>query len=339
MSEALAAMMADENTALGAVVHDRAPAGRIYPAYIDYMERAHAASGKPVFLVSARQGSGFDERVVATTRRGFPVLDGVQPFLSGARCLLAYRDFLQRPESEPATLSPRIVEAIRSQLHATGVTGSLGEHASGALLAECGLAINDSVLIDSGSDLAALLEQLRYPVVLKTAAPGIEHKSDVNGVVHPIDDAAALEAAYRDMAARLGPRALVAPMIEGEGVEMLLGVSRDPQFGPMVVLGFGGVHAEVLRDVAVLQPPFTAHSARAALDRLRLRPLLDGARGAAAVDIDSFCEMAARLSAVAVAFAGEIAEIDINPVRLGAWGALGLDALVVCEPQRREVAA
>jgi acyl-CoA synthetase (NDP forming) len=331
MAECLTVMLSDDNALLGAVVHDRAPGGKIYPRYIEYLKRAQGETGKPVFLVSSRQGTGEDEHVVETTRLGLPVLDGVSQFLAGARCLLDCRSFLQRPPISPPILSPLVVDELRGQLSQAGLTGALGEYLSSALLSECGLIMNDSVLIHSAEELDALLEQLVYPLVLKTAEAGIEHKSDSGGVVLHIADAPALQQAYAEMAGRLGPQALVAPMIEGDGLEMILGVSRDPQFGPMVVLGFGGIHAEVMQDVTVLVAPFDAAAARGALDSLRMRPLLDGVRGEPAVDVDAYCEMAARLSTVAVAFRGEIREIDINPVKLGSWGVVGLDALLVCD--------
>jgi hypothetical protein len=277
--------------------------------------------------------------VVETTRRGLPVLDGVSQFLGGARCLLDYQSFLHRPPIVPPILSPVLVAELRSQLSQAGFTGAMGEYLSAALLSECGLIMNDSVLIHSAEELDALLDQLVYPLVLKTAEPGIEHKTDEGGVVLHIADAPALQQAYAEMAGRLGPQALVAPMIEGNGVEMILGVSRDPQFGPMVVLGFGGIHAEVVQDVAVLVAPFDAATARRALDRLRLRPLLEGVRGEPAVDIDGYCEMAARLSTVADVLRGEIREIDINPVKVGSWGVVGLDALVICDSSAGECAA
>jgi hypothetical protein len=230
------------------------------------------------------------------------------------------------------------VDELRSQLSQAGITGALGEYLSSALLSECGLIMNDSVLVHSAEELDALLEQLVYPLVLKTAEPGIEHKSDCGGVVLHIGDARTLKGAYAEMAEQLGPQALVAPMIEGDGVEMILGVSRDPQFGPMVVLGFGGIHAEIMQDVAVLVVPFDAAAARRALDQLRMRPLLEGVRGEPAVDIDAYCEMAARLSTLADALRGEIREIDINPVKLGSWGVVGLDALVICNSTAGECA-
>ena len=244
-----------------------------------------------------------DEQVLETTRAGFPVLDGVSAFLAGVRCLFGYRDFLARPATALPALPDSAVSAVRGELARSELSGSLGEYLSSALLSECGLTMNQAMLVNSAEELNSVADALDYPVVLKTAARGLNHKSDVEGVVLPIDDAEALHTAYADMAKRLGTDTLVAPLIEGVGVEMILGVSRDEQFGPMVVMGFGGVHAEVLEDVAVLAPPFDGATARRALDGLRLRPLLDGVRGQPASDIDAFCEMAARLSAVAVAFA------------------------------------
>lgn len=331
MANSLTAMLEEGSALLGAVVHDRGPGSAIYPDYIGYLERAHEATGKPVCLVAARQGSGADALAVKTTRRGFPVLDGVAQFLTAARCLFDYHAWLNRPTPAPPRLSQVIVDNLRSQLVEAGLAGSLNEHLSTALLSECGLSMNAGMLVHSVEDIDGIAGSLHYPVVLKTAA-GIEHKSDVDGVVLGIDSAGALRAAYADLARRLGPQAVIAPMIEAPGVEMFLGSMRDPQFGAMVVLGFGGIHAETLNDVVVLAAPFDADMAGRALEGLALRPLLDGGRGAEPVDRQAFCEMAARLSAMVHALREVIVEVDINPVKVGPWGAVGLDALVVCEP-------
>ena len=329
MADSLSLMLAEDSALLGALVHDRAPGGAIYPDYLEYLEKAHAATGKPVCLVASRQGTGADPLVVETTRRGFPVLDGVSQFLVGVRCLFAYREFLQRPATLVPRLSPVIVDSLRAQLREAGLSGSLGEHLSTALLSECGLTMNAGMLVHTAEELEEIADHLHYPVVLKTAA-GIDHKSDAGGVILDIASPAGLREAYSDLDGRLGPQAYVAPMIQGAGIEMILGAVTDPQFGPLVVLGFGGIHAETLEDVAVLAPPFDAATAERALDTLQLRPMLDGLRGAEPVDIGAFCEMAARLSALVVALGDEIVEVDINPVKLGAWGVVGLDALVVC---------
>jgi hypothetical protein len=162
---------------------------------------------------------------------------------------------------------------------------------------------------------------------MKTARKGVLHKSERGGVILAINDEAQLRSGYAGMSDRLGNDVLVAAMAD-EGVEMLLGVKRDPQFGPVVLIGSGGVLAEVLGDVQFALPPFDAAHARRCVDRLRLRPLLDGVRGRPAVDIDAFCDMAARFSEMAAALAEVVAEIDVNPVIVQEQGAVAVDALV-----------
>jgi hypothetical protein len=109
---------------------------------------------------------------------------------------------------------------------------------------------------------------------------------------------------------------------------MMLGLQRDPDFGPVVLIGFGGIHAEILKDAVFALPPFDAAEARRLIDRLRLRPLLDGARGAPAADIDALAEAAARFSALAVALGDVVEAIDVNPILVQPHGAIALDALV-----------
>jgi acyl-CoA synthetase (NDP forming) len=105
MHRCFAALMSDGQAAIGAVVHDRAPMGAIYTSYLDYLRAGHAASGKPAFLVSNHQGTGADPQVVSMTREGFPVLDGLRPFLTGARCMFRYRDFQLRRAAEADAVS------------------------------------------------------------------------------------------------------------------------------------------------------------------------------------------------------------------------------------------
>ena len=143
-----------------------------------------------------------------------------------------------------------------------------------------------------------------------------------------IPDESALVIAYDDLAARLGPAVLVSAMAQ-PGVEMFLGVRRDPQFGPVVLLGFGGIHAETLQDVAFALPPFDALHATRCVDRLRLRPLLDGLRGAPASDIEAFAQAAAGFAALVHALRDDIAELDVNPLIVTESGCIAVDALLV----------
>ncbi len=319
------ALLQDDDAALGAVVHDRGPGGAICPEYLRYLQVGHAAAGKPVFLVANRQGTGADPSVAATTRAGFPVLDGIGSFLAGTKRLLAYRDFRARPRMRPPRL-PRAARAWRGErLRAAGA----GEVAAGNFLRDCGIPMAPAWSVNSVAELAALAPQLDYPVVMKTAMPGVRHKSDADGVRLSLGNKTQLAQAYRDLAGRLGNQVLVAPMATAAGVEMLLGVTADEQFGPLVVMGVGGIHAELLGDVVSVVPPFDAAEAHRCLGRLRLRKLLDGVRGAPAADIAAYCAAAARLSVLAVEFREQVKEADVNPLKVFEKGCLGLDALVI----------
>ena len=169
---------------------------------------------------------------------------------------------------------------------------------------------------------------LGFPVALKTAEPGISHKSDVGGVILNIKDEAALREAYTDLSERLGAAAIVTAMMQ-PGIELFLGARRDPQFGPVVLIGFGGVHAELLADVTFALPPFGRGHARRCIDRLRLRPLLDGVRGDAPADVDVIADVAARFSAMVHELRDEIEEIDVNPLVVSASRCTAVDALVL----------
>lgn len=325
MAKCLAIMMSDPNTAVGAVIHDRAPHGTVYPNYVEYMHYAHAATGKPAALVAARQGTGCDPLVVTSTRNGLPVLDGVAQFLTGMRKLFDYRDFLERAPLDIAEVPQRVANHWPALLKQGRV---LDEAESSRLLRDFGVNANACSLVDNEAQLLEAARDYGYPIVLKTAMPGITHKTDRGGVVLGIGSEQELRDAYGAMRDRLGPRALLAPMLES-GVEMILGTRRDPQFGPVIMLGFGGIHAELIKDVRFALPPFDWQTAERLLAGLKMRKLLDGARGMAPADVRAFCDMAAKFSVMVDALRDYIQEIDINPVIVTASGATAVDALVV----------
>ena len=318
-------MMQDPGVAIGGLIHDRAPDGLIYPNYIRYMKDAHEASGKPVALVASRQGTGSDPLVVDSTHKGLPVIDGVIPFLRGVRGLMSYRDFCGRTAAAPAAVPEKAIRKWRERLAGRS---SLDEAASLALLQDFGIEVNPALLAGCEDELQRAADKLGYPLVLKTAMPEMLHKSEHQGVYLHLGDTGQLLDAYRDMKERLGPRVLLAPMVDN-GVEMILGARRDPQFGPIVVLGFGGTLAEVIGDVVFALPPFAAEYARCRLNELKLGPLLRGFRSRPAANVDAFCGMAARFSAMVDALRDELDEVDINPVIVGAKHCIAVDALIV----------
>jgi acetate---CoA ligase (ADP-forming) len=326
MQQCFATLMCDEDAAFGAVVHDRAPGGGIFAAYIDYLRAGHAASGKPAFLVSNRQGTGADPLVIETTRAGLPVLDGVASFLRGAGALLAWRDFHARAPMAAPHVPAAAIERLRLRLASGAV---LDEAEAGELLRDVGIPVNRSRIVSDARAARHTAREFGYPVALKTAQPGIHHKSDADAVILGIADDAGVDAAYAALATRCGPRVLVAPMVAAAGVELMLGLVRDEQFGPIVVMGFGGVHVEALADAVFAMPPFDASAAERLLARLERAPLLRSRRFRRPLALDAYCEAAARFSVVADALRDVIEELDLNPVIVHADGCTAVDALVV----------
>jgi len=183
--------------------------------------------------------------------------------------------------------------------------------------------------ITSADELAALIPRLVFPVVIKTAQQGIHHKSDVGGVRLDIQTPEELRLAYQDLDANLGADAIVATMISNPGIEMILGLTRDDHFGPVVVLGFGGNQAELFDDVVMMLPPFDARTAMRALKKLEHGHVFAGHRTLPSVDLGAFCDSAAIFSVMATQFADLLLEVDINPMKILEHGCIGLDALVI----------
>ncbi|RYB95005.1 CoA-binding protein [Nocardioides oleivorans] len=226
---------------------------------------------------------------------------------------------------EPATRRPE----ARVVVAAEPVTDT-SYAASRELVAAAGVAVAASVSVTGRVGLESALSDpgMAYPLVLK--ATGRLHKSEGGGVVLGLGSRAEVLEAYDDLVARLDPPAVsVEEMADlGEGVELIVGCVRDPRFGPVVMVGLGGIFAEVLGDTSCALAPVGVETARELLLSLRGAPLLLGTRGRAPVDLDALSDVVARLSVLAAAHL-EIAELELNPVLAGPGGVLALDARVV----------
>jgi acyl-CoA synthetase (NDP forming) len=331
MEKCFSTLMSDPEAAIGAVIHDRAPGGGIFADYLTYLRAGHAASGKPAFLVANRQGSGADPLVVEATREGFPVLDGMTSFLHGVRHLLDHRDFTARARADAPVIPPAARARIRARI---ADRRPFDENDALVLLRDAGLPASAGTIVESESAAIAAARAIGYPVVLKTAKRGLDHKSELQGIHLALADDTAVKAAYHDLAKRIDARVLVAPMIAARGVEMLLGMIHDAQFGPIVLIGAGGVHVEALADAVYAVPPFDASVAARLVERLRIAPLLHSRRHPQPLALDEFCRVAARFSALAAALGDRLEEMDLNPVIVHADGCAIVDALVV--PQLRQ---
>jgi acyl-CoA synthetase (NDP forming) len=195
------------------------------------------------------------------------------------------------------------------------------------LLASAGVRFPAALRVTSASDVRRAADELRAPYALK--ATWVLHKTEVGGVVLDLPDAAAACSAWEEMTARLGAGEVVLEEMDtrADTVEMVVGAHRDPAFGPVVVVGAGGVHAELYEDTALELAPVDEATAAAMLQRLRTRALLEGWRGRPAVRSESLVATVVAVSRL-LAELPQCAEIEINPLRVGPDGALAVDALV-----------
>lgn len=173
-----------------------------------------------------------------------------------------------------------------------------------------------------------------FPVVLKVLSPQWAHKSDAGGVQMDLRDAEAVRRAFEDLTGRFraatpqGQLLGIQVQKQMSGWEMLLGVKRDPQFGPVVVVGMGGIYAEVFKDIQRALPPVSMEEARSMINSLRLYPLLHGVRGRPSADLESLTCAVVRLSELAWAHP-EIQELDINPLFVNEQGCCAVDCRMV----------
>lgn len=213
----------------------------------------------------------------------------------------------------------------------------LTEVESKELLREAGIPVVETSLARTSREALAHAERLGYPVVMKIVSPDILHKSDVGGVRLGVRSQAEARLAYRELlaaAARANPGAILHGVSvqrqAAPGVEVVVGMAKDPQFGPFLMFGLGGVLVEVLNDVAFRLVPLARRDARAMVREVKGYPLLAGHRGQPPVDTVALEQALLALSRFAEAHP-EIRELDLNPVLAYPQGVLAVDARVVLE--------
>jgi acetate---CoA ligase (ADP-forming) len=323
---ALAADPAVQAIALAVDFVHELDADQSYPlAMLDVADR----TDKPLAVLS-NLASAIDLDLASRLRTaGIPVLEGTRSGLVALRLLL---DYARRASASPSTAAKADDSAVRPDRQARGIALLSSGRATGAqllqLLAEYGIGVAAS---RSAADLASALaaaEEIGYPVVLKTDEPRILHKSDAGGVVLGVSSPGALDAAYTDLARRLGSRVLVSRSIP-PGVELALGIVAEPELGPLVVVGAGGVLVELLAARGVALPPVSAEQAAELLADLRVRALLDGARGAPPADIGAVIRAVQSLSDLAEELGDHLEALDVNPLICGPDGAVAVDALAI----------
>lgn len=268
------------------------------------------------------------DAVQELTAMGFAVVDGVGPATQALAGLCALAEARRLPPlpAPPQPGLPLDVADIATEAGAKRV------------LAAAGLPVLPERVAADATEAVEAARGMGFPVVLKVVSPDLPHKTEVGGVALDLRDEAAVVTAHAAMLARVRAAApaariegvLVSPMVRG-GVEMILGTKRDPVFGPVVLVGLGGIFAEVLQDVAVRPAPVDEAEALEMLRGLKAFAVLDGARGRPKADLTAAARAIAALSRFAAQHAAQVAEIDINPLLLRpeGQGAVALDALIV----------
>jgi len=203
------------------------------------------------------------------------------------------------------------------------------------LLEQAGISVVETRLATTREEAVSLSEQLGFPVVLKIASPDVIHKSDAGGVKVGLSSSKQVVKAYGDIMQAIS-QAFPGARLDGvsvqkmarPGVEVIIGISQDAQFGPVLMFGLGGIMVEVLKDVAFRIVPLTRRDAREMIREIKGYPVLEGYRGQEAVAVDKLEEMILQVSDFAEKHP-EVAEIDLNPVFAGSDGAVAVDARVI----------
>lgn len=323
--DCMAALANDPDTGIVGFIGDIAWAPDLTGGYPRNCLEALSRTDRPVVAINDMARGGNDT-ALALCKAGVPLIDGTDMALKAIRHAFDYRDGRERPAIVP--LSPAAEGVVRRWRGRLAQAAPLDESEAMALLADYGIGTVPTRVVENADEAVDAAADLGFPVALKTAMPGIAHKSDVGGVKLGLANGRAVQLAYRDLAARLGPRCVVAAMAD-KGVEMALGMVRDAQFGPLVMVGAGGVLIELLRDTVYAVPPCDPTEARRMINRLRSRRLLDGLRGGPKGNVEALAGAIAHLSVLALDLGDLITEIDVNPIVVGPRNAVAVDALVV----------
>jgi acetate---CoA ligase (ADP-forming) len=220
-------------------------------------------------------------------------------------------------------------------------SGPINEADAKRLLSAAGVPFAPELTAATRDVAVAAAEGLGYPVVLKVLSPDIAHKSEVGGVVLGLRNAGEVARGFDAMMTRVrqhAPQAsidgaLVAPMIEG-GVETVIGIKRDPVFGPVVLFGLGGVYVEVLKDVTLRLAPIDHAAAHEMIREIKGFPLLAGARGKPPADLDALADVLVKMSRFGAAHADRVTSVEINPFIALPKGGVAVDALILTDGER-----
>lgn len=288
----------------------------------------HAAlSGKKPFVTSFMGGHDVAEARVELRRLGIPDYPAPHRAVYALRAMVDYAEWKKRPPRIVTRfpVNRRRVERVIAR-HMKSGRPEIGEVEAKEILQAYGFNVRPGRLARTADEAVAVAEHVGYPVVMKISSPDILHKSDFGGVKLNLSNAEQVRDAFDLMMLRINRRAPDAELdgvyveqMAARGREVILGMSRDPQFGPMLMFGLGGIFVEVMKDVTFYLAPITHDEAMQMLMGTRSYALLKGARGEAAVDVAGIANGLQLISQLATDFP-QIQELDINPFIVGPTG-------------------
>ena len=284
---------------------------------VDAFVRASEVTGRRAAVIATLPECLPESRAAALMARGIAPLCGVDDALSAIEAAA----FAGRPRS--ATTPLRISHRARGEIR------TLSEWESKQLLSRYGVRIPSGVICESEAQALAAARSAEGPVAMKAISPKIMHKTEAGAVLLEVQGDEAVSAGFAHLN-RLAPQIMVEPMVRGAVAELIVGAARDPVVGLHLLIGAGGVMAEVLRDVAVLLLPVGRGDVLQALESLRVWPLLQGFRNRPAADVDAVIESVLAVQNFVMEHLETLEELDINPliVCAEAEGAVAADALI-----------
>jgi acyl-CoA synthetase (NDP forming) len=295
-------------------------------------------SDKPIIAFSYTWPS--PDTVALLAEAGYALTTNIR---NCARAMAALADYRELRDAFIAPRAPSSPETSPVLMDAAGSNGIIPEHAARRILAAEGIGASGGVLAETRVEAMAAAQELGGPLALKIQSADIPHKTDIGGValnVRSPEEAGEtfdrlMAAARTAVPAANIDGVLVEPMAK-PGVEMILGIKRDDVFGPMILVGFGGIYAELIDDTVLSPPVANTASALALIRKLKCAPLLEGARGRPVADSDALAGTILALSRFAADNAVAVREIDLNPILVheNGRGVTVVDALIIVDEVR-----
>jgi acetyltransferase len=340
MAHVLDALLADEEIhVIGLALGMRMQGADAHHELVHRMAAANKATSKPLAVVSFMSNSLTSEWRGFARNRGLPVVEDIERGLRALRHLIDYAAFRRRVvRDDPGPMPPEVPLPALSRTVLT-------EAESKTILAAAGLPVTSEALARTPEEAVQLAAAIGGPVALKVQSPDIPHKSEVGGVHLGARTPAEINSAARQVlenARRARPSAdihgVLVQELVGDGAEFILGMAYDEQFGPVVVLGAGGVAVDLFKDVVFGLPPLSAEAIRDMIGRLRSATQLASFRGRPARDVAALVDCCVRFAALCAATDGRFAAIDLNPVlvRGAGQGVRIADALIVRRDAKEE---